>query len=154
MGRRDLIATSVHRGGRTARYSNFETCHVTIDSDHHYGHLAIQFSVKSKGGGTTDIDMSIGKYDFTAIVAAMVDVDREVAMAAISQELAKRVGEQPIHNAALIATGRSSMRSRAEREMHTALGENKATARFALETVNALIKRLEEDEKPLRAPQR
>jgi hypothetical protein len=144
MAARELVAASIWRGGLTASHKSLETRHVDIEADRR---LTVSFCISSKGGGTTEIDLHIGSRDFATIISAMVEADRQSAMEAMSNELARQIGEQPSHDAALMAKGRHSLRRQAQRELHSLSNESKAAARFTLETVEALLERLEAQEK-------
>jgi hypothetical protein len=147
MAARELVAASIWRGGRTAPYKSLGTYHVNIEADVRLKNLNIKFSIKSKGGGTTEIDLKMKPIDFATVIAAMVEVDRQSAMEAMSNELARQIGDQPSHDAALMAKGRHSLRRQAQRELQILSNESKAAARFTLETVEALLERLEVQEK-------
>ena len=99
---RKMTATKVYRGGRTVRERKYETDDVKVDSGGSYRSskeesfrekkvLTFEFSLASKGGGTTDVHISIGREDFALLLDSMVRVDRRAAMVAMSAELAKQI---------------------------------------------------------------
>ena len=53
--------------------------------------LTLEFSMASKGGGTTVAHIAIGQADFPALLKTMAQVDRHRAMAAMSSELARQL---------------------------------------------------------------
>ena len=98
---RKMKATKVYRGGKTKTKTKFETSEVGLGFKDSYGSsggpyrerkvLTLDFSISSKGGGTTDVHVAMGKEDFGLLLDAMVRVDRSETMAAMSAELAKQL---------------------------------------------------------------
>jgi hypothetical protein len=87
-------SATVNRGGATARYWTHETEKVTL---HIRKGISLEFCIASKGGGTTQIALSFKEDDFEAIVNAMMEVNRHVAMQLISQALANELAAQKGH---------------------------------------------------------
>lgn len=140
-----LKDSAVRRGGQTSRYSEFETNNIRIHASDGSKAILVTFSIASKGGGVTVVDVTIRSEDFQLLIESMVEADRQSTMNAISMELAKQIGKQPIHDRALIAEGRTSVRREAESELRMAPTEKKTAARLALETVNTLIRHIENE---------
>jgi len=87
-----LVSAEVKRSGATSKYISFETN--SVDLEGRPGGLKIRFDIKSKGGGTTELYVSIGPRDFPTVIKAMVDADRSAAMIEMSKELANQVQDQ------------------------------------------------------------
>ena len=100
-----MKATKVYRGGKTKPKTKFETSDVGLGFKGSYGNrggpytekrvLTLDFSISSKGGGTTNIHVAMGKEDFGLLLDAMVRVNRSEAMEAMSSELAKQLSTRP-----------------------------------------------------------
>jgi hypothetical protein len=69
----ELKDTVISRGGATSRtwYESYKNCEFNISRDG--DSLEFTFSMPSKGGGTTDVRMNIGKADVAAIVGEIVN---------------------------------------------------------------------------------
>ncbi len=82
-----LAEANVYRGGVTASHLNHETTRVRFGT---YGNnkLGLRFKVASKGGGTTQVLLTIGPKDFSRILAAMIDTDRDSALADMTAAIA------------------------------------------------------------------
>ena len=145
---RSLKFTAIRRGGQTSRYTDFETNSIKIATTEAFKSISAQFSIRSKGGGITVIDITIQSGDFHAIIESMIEADRQSTLSAICVELTKQIGEQPIRDAALITEGRRSLRRKAQAELRAAPAEGRAAAQLALETVDALIHQMEREEQP------
>ncbi len=91
-----LKGTTVRRGGVTAHYW-YETIHsVSVAAS---SELRLSFSMSSKGGGYTQVQMEIRPEDFPTILEMMALVDRQPAMEAMAAELARQVSIQPEQDA-------------------------------------------------------
>jgi hypothetical protein len=86
-----LKGTTVRRGGVTAQYWYETIRFVAISAA---SELRISFSMSSKGGGRTQVQMEIRPDDFPTILEMMTLVDQQAAMEAMSEELARQVGLQ------------------------------------------------------------
>jgi hypothetical protein len=86
-----LKETKVRRGGVTARhwYETIHTVAATASSE-----LRISFSMDSKGGGRTQVQMEIGPQDFPTLLEMMSLVNRDAAMKAMSVEMARQIETQ------------------------------------------------------------
>ena len=73
-----LSDTIVRRGGITAHYWSGSTTDISLGTtytdDKH--RVVLNFSIPSKGGGTTNIAMYVGDGDFQKLVAAMFDAKK------------------------------------------------------------------------------
>ncbi|MEM6393990.1 MAG: hypothetical protein AAF797_14575 [Planctomycetota bacterium] len=68
-----LEDTKIYRGGATAPDMSFETSECEISFFHPYrkqgnSQLMFRFSMASKGGGTTVVDMHVGSKDLSEII--------------------------------------------------------------------------------------
>ena len=97
-----MKATKVYRGGHTQKIRRPEAGDVRLDFKASYResgeesfqerkNLTLDFSMNSKGGGITDVHISIGLEDFAPLIDAMAKVDRGAALSAMSAELAKQL---------------------------------------------------------------
>lgn len=87
-----LKGTTVRRGGVTSHYW-YETINgVAIDAA---SSLRISFSMSSKGGGYTQVQMEIRPDDFPLILEMMAIVNRQAALEAMSGELNRQIITQP-----------------------------------------------------------
>ncbi|EGU30876.1 MULTISPECIES: hypothetical protein [Vibrio] len=68
-----LKNTSVYRAGATERYWKKESNKCRYEIDKSNGSLDIYFSIASKGGGTTDIKVTIGKDDLPSVLNDILD---------------------------------------------------------------------------------
>ena len=107
-----LKNTIVRRGGETAK-NWYETIdYVSLKTAER---VRITFSMSSKGGGRTDVQVEIPSADFRQILEAMCTVDQQTALEAMSEVMRdvnpqaaskamskafERKGEQRIHDAA------------------------------------------------------
>src|SRR5437773_2335579 len=101
-----LTAAAVSRRGQTARTWNSGTNNVQLGADK--TNLSLKFSLNSKGGGVTDINLVIGAADFDAIVKNMVSADRENAMRTMAATLALEIENQSAHDRITIQDARKS----------------------------------------------
>ena len=122
-----LAAAQVFRSGRTARTWNHETDKVELGTG--ANGLEVRFSLSSKGGGITEVQVTIGSEDFAVLTAAMTSADRVSATREMAATLASEMARQteyeketiqkvPVHSASGISgsaqRGRSSYRSGGE----------------------------------------
>ena len=141
METKELHAAKVLRGGRTARYMSYETSKVKLYTND--GALRYSFRMDSKGGGTTVVWLDIGPEDFAAILEAMIDADRQQAMATMSAELAEQTAAQPIHDERHVAEGRDSLLRLARKKYDDAPQGSDDAERFIWQSVTKLTKELE-----------
>ncbi|WP_027166024.1 hypothetical protein [Mesorhizobium sp. WSM3224] len=87
-----LSEAEVKRSGATSKYLSYETS--SVDVEGRAGALKIRFDIKSKGGGTTELYLSIGPKDFDTIAGALSSANRAAATLSMAKELAKQVGLQ------------------------------------------------------------
>jgi len=149
MAKRKLKDTEVHRGGRTARYINFETRDVELSSEDKRA-LRLDFCMDSKGGGTTVVYVDIGPRDFVAFIETMVEVDRQAAIATMSAEMARQVAEQPVHDARTAAKARNAVRSAARQKYLDAPSENRDTELLISQRVKRLVDELDKSEEAVK----
>jgi hypothetical protein len=101
-----LKGTTVRRGGVTARYWYESISSVSINAS---SQINIGFSMDSKGGGQTQVQMEIGPEDFPTLLQMMSLVNRQAAMEAMSTELARQVQTQPERNIELARAARAEV---------------------------------------------
>jgi hypothetical protein len=79
----------VRRGGSTAKrwYETINTVNLNYTTEE----LRINFSMSSKGGGDTDVQVEISPKDFPAIIEAMCAVNRQETLEAMSIEMTKQL---------------------------------------------------------------
>jgi hypothetical protein len=81
-----LCDSTVLRGGQTSTSPlAIETRHVELSAEPK--RVRIDFSIASKGGGTTCICLTIGPGDFRNLIENMIVSDHAAAMSAMSGEL-------------------------------------------------------------------
>ena len=102
-----LAAAKVYRSGRTARAWNHETNRVDLDTEK--DSLNLKFSLSSKGGGITEVQIAIGPDDFSALVAAMVSVDRGRATREMAAIVASELAKQPDYDRVTARGARESV---------------------------------------------
>lgn len=102
-----LKGTTVRRGGVTARYWYETIDSVSISAA---TQINIAFTMDSKGGGRTQVQMEIGPEDFPTLVQMMSLVNRQAAMEAMASELAHQVQTQPARNLETASTARAEIR--------------------------------------------
>jgi hypothetical protein len=102
----ELKASTVRRGGITANrwYGTIYSVAVNAASE-----LQIRFSMASKGGGYTDVQVEIPPDDFQTILEMMSLVDRQVAMEAMSAELSRQIKTQPERDEKTIDSARDEI---------------------------------------------
>jgi hypothetical protein len=80
-----LMHANVRRKGETAKHWQQET--ETAFVSRTAARLTFSFDIASKGGGTTQSELSIGPEDFPTILALMSGADREATVKAMAEEL-------------------------------------------------------------------
>ncbi|MET2972254.1 hypothetical protein [Vibrio harveyi] len=65
---KELKNAQVKRSGVTERYWRDETKECSFEVEPNEGELRFRFSISSKGGGVTDIQLSVGKEDLPDIL--------------------------------------------------------------------------------------
>ena len=85
-----LKSSQIRRGGETARNLTPELGDITIARDYFEEGIKFSFSLASKGGGTTKVELIIGSNDFPAIISEMTKGDsRQISMQAMANILAR-----------------------------------------------------------------
>lgn len=90
-----LQRARIRRGGRTARQWRNENAPVDLYAHSVENGFDLLFSLASKGGGTTDVRLTIGPEEFSKIIKAMVETDRQAAMSAMAHNLLEQLEAQP-----------------------------------------------------------
>ena len=143
-----LKDANVYRAGKTARHKNLETKKVSLMSL--WGTLDLGFSLASKGGGETEVQLKIGPEDFSDLASAMVLVDRERAMLVMAETLFRAVGKQSDldsdRNKERIQEGRQSVVDAANKAYTEAPPSRNQAERLTHEMVRQLVNHLKTDD--------
>jgi hypothetical protein len=134
-----LSVAQVYRAGRTARTWNFETSKVQLSSE---ARFMLRFSLSSKGGGITEVKVTIGSEDFASLLQAMIAADRGRAMVDMSAALAVQVANQSEHDGATIRDARQSVVSAAEKAFSEAPSGRDHAERLTRDVVRQLVEEL------------
>jgi hypothetical protein len=137
---KSLAAAKVSRAGRTARTWNHETNEVKLDGEKEA--LRLIFSLSSKGGGITDVQIVINPDDFGALVAAMVTADRARALREMTAAVAKEVSRQSEYDKANIRKGRASVSEAADRAFYDAPSGHDHAERLTKDMVEQIVEKL------------
>ena len=132
-----LTAAAVSRRGQTARTWNSGTNNVQLGADK--TNLSLKFSLNSKGGGVTDINLVIGAADFDAIVKNMVSADRENAMRTMAATLALEIENQSAHDRITIQDARKSVVEAAKEAYMSAPQGRDHAEKLTLDMVEQLV---------------
>jgi hypothetical protein len=100
-----LYNTTVKRGGVTAKYWYGTIQSVSISAA---AEMRIRFSMSSKGGGDTQVEMRIEPEDFSTIVETMMLVDRQAAMEAMTVDINRQVATQRERDGRVTSSGAST----------------------------------------------
>jgi hypothetical protein len=139
-----LAAAEVWRSGRTARMWNTETKQVSLDPGKEG--LSFEFELRSKGGGVTEVKLTIGPEDFRTIITVMARARRSVAVCEMAAALANELKNQASHDAAKIRKGRQSVVEAAERALTEAPAGRDHAERLMREMVEELVERLNKED--------
>lgn len=140
-----LKAAVVWRAGRTARSWNHETNKVELDTEKEL--LQFKFSLTSKGGGITDVRLTIGADDFAPLALAMLTADRSRAMQETSAALAAELTKQTEFDAATIRKARESVVEAAEKAYTEAPAGRDHAERLTRDVVRQLVEQLDEQDR-------
>lgn len=121
-----LQDSKVYRGGRTSRRLTSVGSFVELEARD--GRIDLDFGMPSKGGGTTDVKVSLGADDFASIIEAMVKVDRQRALQGLSAILAREIADQPNVDVAISKAVKRSVKDAAENAIAGAALGRAATA--------------------------
>lgn len=140
-----LKDASVLRAGLTAREWKAETKNVELATSQ--SRLRMEFEMKSKGGGVTQVQVVIGPQDIPILVDYIVRMDRKTAMEEFSKRLAIEISRQSQHDQELVYEARQSLVDAAEKAYKTAPPAHQATEQFKYQIVKALVENIEKKEK-------
>ena len=135
-----LAAAEVSRSGRTARTWNFETNKVELEGEG--SGLQLRFSLSSKGGGITDVKITIGPEDFGALTLEMTNADRARATREMAAALATEMGKQVEYDKVTIQKARKSVLEAAERAYSEAPEGRDHAERLTRDVVRQLVDQL------------
>jgi hypothetical protein len=131
-----LTHSNVLRSGVTARYWASGTDEVDVSSNPKS--VSIRFRIDSKGGGQTEVELNIRPKDFSALLRAMADTNRETTIHAIGEELARQIAQQPQHDRRLAQAVRQGLIDLAKQRYDSAPDDDK-DAKTILYGVRRLI---------------
>jgi hypothetical protein len=107
----------MRRGGITSPY--WYESHNQIDLSAAQ-ELRFSFSMSSKGGGYTQVQLEIRPEDFASILEAMSVVDHQAAMEAMSLELSRQIANQPHRDNSTKKAAANSMLELAQKKYNAA----------------------------------
>ena len=156
----ELSDAHVYRGGVTARAWAVESDDVTLSRDERFVYL--RFSLKSKGGGTTGVDVGLGPDAFMALTEGMLAVDpgfavpivgalvaealkaqRLSVLADLAAVVASEVAAQPGHDARAERLARQSVVRAARQAAESAPPARKRAARQTSDAIRRLVEALD-----------
>ncbi|HTU23953.1 MAG TPA: hypothetical protein VMF30_01060 [Pirellulales bacterium] len=139
-----LTSTRVRRSGRTAR--SWSDATESVDLRARPGALELGFTIPSKGGGLTDIEVTLGYPDFLVIAEAMVAADRTRALVGMSEVIRREMERQQDLERAAIRRGRESVTAAAREAYLDADSDHDHVERMILKAVQRLVEKCEEGE--------
>ena len=142
--RAKLADAKIERSGVTARTWNFETTDVSLETAS--GSMRLLFKLRSKGGGVTEVRLSIGPKDFAVLAHAFVLGDRGVAMQAMSARLAEELARQGQAELAVARKARESVATAAEEAYNSAPSGRDHAERLVMDVVRTLVNELNKPE--------
>ncbi len=138
-----LKHSQIYRGGETARNLTPESVDVTVARNYSsLEGIKLSFSLASKGGGTTKVEIRIGSKDFPAIISEMMRGDgkqRQISMEAMANLLAQEISKQPRYDGINEYVGRKSVVSAAENAYKNAPEPYKPAEELTLKKVKKLV---------------
>jgi len=137
-----LTAAEVCRSGRTARTWNHETHKVELDTEKE--ELRLKFSLSSKGGGITDVKVTIGADDFSTLVTAMASAARSRALEVMAAILASELAKQSEFDTEIVQNARQSVVEAAEQAFREAPAGRDHAERLTRDVVQQLVEQLNE----------
>jgi hypothetical protein len=132
-----LTHSTVLRSGVTARYWLPGTDEVDLTSTPKS--LSIRFHIDSKGGGQTEIELNIRPRDFSLLLRAMSDTNREATIQAVGEELARQIAEQPQRDRRLANFVRQNLIELAKEKYETARAGEDQDAKALLYGLRRLV---------------
>jgi hypothetical protein len=139
-----LGSAQVFRAGRTARSWNHENDKVDLDSRD--DSLELLFSLSSKGGGVTEVRVTIGGDDFGTLARGMAQANRSHALHAMAVALANELEKQAEFETAAIRKGRESVLEEAQRAYAEASAGHDHAERLTRDVVEQMIEKLNESD--------
>jgi hypothetical protein len=106
-----LCDSEVYRGGASQQTLNHETSNINISAERSF---KIEFTIDSGGRGRTQVRLTIGPKDFEKLIGSMTRSHRQIAMAAMANELQRQISEQPDFDKQVARRARASLLTRAE----------------------------------------
>lgn len=131
-----LASAEVLRCGETARYMRHENRSVQLWYDEA---INLDFSILSKGGGTTEVRVRFGQKDFEAIINAMLNTDRNSTMIAMTRALLDEIEEQPDRDAAIAKSARNEIVEKAYNAWMESSGQQEKVAEIIHDGVKELV---------------
>jgi hypothetical protein len=109
--RKKLDYAFVYRAGQTARSLNQESTDVLFSAKGN--EIRFDFKLRSKGGGISDVQMTVGSWNFPTLLSSMLAIDRELVMCEMAKLLAAEIERQPQLDRATKQLGREAVRKAA-----------------------------------------
>jgi len=106
------------------------------------------FTLSSKGGGTIQVQFQFGARSYEAILQAMIQNDRNVAIATMSKLVAQELASEDARDAKAAHAGRSQILKVAEERQRNADGTEEAIASIVCDKVREIIQTIEAGEQP------
>jgi hypothetical protein len=141
-----LTDAKIERSGVTARTWNFETTDVRLETAG--AATCLLFKLKSKGGGVTEVRLTIGPKDFAALAENLVKVDRGAAMGAMAARLAAEIARQGEAERAVARKARESVVEAANEAYQSAPSGRDHAQRLVMEEVRTLVNKLNSPAQP------
>jgi hypothetical protein len=135
-----LTSAKIARSGRTAKTWNHENDDVRLVKD--ADALDLRFSLSSKGGGITDVQLAIGADDFPRLLDAMVGVDRKGSVAAMAAIIATETAKHAAYDHVVRRGAREAVVQAAASDFKKAPKDRNLTERLTMEVVRQLVDRL------------
>ena len=139
-----LEAAEVSRAGRTARTWNHETDQVELVSVRDA--VCLTFSLGSKGGGITDVKLTIGADDFAALASAMASANRGRATREMAATVASEIAKQSDYDTLIVREARESVADAAENAYMEAPQGHDRAEKLLRDMIRELVDKLNESD--------
>lgn len=141
MKKQQLKSAMVFRGGRTANSKTFETNEVNVRNENEK--MSFRFSLASKGGGITDVTLSVGPDDFAAIIASMMNADRARTLREATAIVAAEVARQSEIDEEIASEARHAVLEAAGQAFRAAPADRNHAERLTRDMVEKLVEKLD-----------
>jgi hypothetical protein len=134
-----LDSARVSRGGRTSNTWTREPTEVRLYDKA----LALKFSLRSKGGGITDVLLEVDSVDFSSVLASMLKCDRKKTLQLIASTLKDEIEREAELEQAKVRAIRRSVVEAAERAFREAPEGRDHAERLTRDMVTQLVDQLD-----------